>query len=242
MKKGLTALIIIFLVGSLYAFDYEEKISKTFVLSHSGAFELSNINGNITATTHSRESVLVDILKSADSKREADKVEIVFDHDSERLEIYVKKHCKRCNVRVDFVVKIPEKLRSTKLKSVNGKVNAKGEYSHLKAKSVNGRLDFRGAATDSSFSAINGKILVSFTEKLAGDLSLNSVNGSINLELDPDSSFQVRGSTLNGSIKCDFPVSLDSGIVGSKISGSVNEGRFKVKAKTINGGIRILKI
>ena len=124
----------------------------------------------------------------------------------------------------------------------NGKVNAKGEYSHLKAKSVNGRLDFRGAATDSSFSAINGKILVSFTEKLAGDLSLNSVNGSINLELDPDSSFQVRGSTLNGSIKCDFPVSLDSGIVGSKISGSVNEGRFKVKAKTINGGIRILKI
>ena len=230
MKKGLFLLLAVFLLGSLYAYDYEEKIAKTFTLPTSGSFELSNINGDIIVSTHSQNSVIVDARKTADSKTEADKVEIVFEHDTDRLKIYVKRHCKRCNVRVNFVVKLPEKINSAYLKSINGKVEAKGGFSHLRAKSINGRLDFRGITSGARFSAINGKILVSLTDELAGDLTLDSINGSITLELDKDSSFRVSGSTLNGSIRCDFPISLDSGIVGAKISGSVNDGKYRVKA------------
>jgi len=221
---------------------YEETQSRNFKLTATGTFDLANINGDIILSTHREEIVAIEATKRADSKAEADAVEIVFTHEPGHLKVSIKRHCKRCNVRVNFRIRIPEKLGSTSLGSVNGRIDAQGGFAKLKARSVNGRLNFRGYTSEGSFSAVNGKIMVSLKERLTGDISLESVNGSIQLEIPDGSSFSFRGSTLNGSVRSDFPVKIKRGIIGQKVTGSVNGDTFDVKIKTVNGSIRLLKI
>ncbi len=241
--KGLIVVLLLF-VSLTYGYKYEEKVEKSFTLTPDALFKLSNINGIVEAETYTGNEVLIKAIKMTDKEGDLEKVEILFDHQKDRLTVKVRKAKKwrRLRFKVDIYLKIPAKLRAVSLASVNGKVKTRGDFRHLDLKTVNGRIEFKGKFADGSFNSVNGRIEVYQEETLKGDTSLKTVNGALKLYLNEDSNFRVDGATVNGSIRSDFNVTIKRRFVGSKISGSIKDGKHRLYLKSVNGSIRLKKI
>ena len=241
MKIKLIFLILIVFVSFVFGYEYEEKIEKSFQLNKGAIFKLSNINGIIEVTTHSKD---VAYIKAIKSEADLEDIEIKFDADEDRLKIHVHNRRKwgKIKFRVDFYVKLPENLAAAGLKSINGKVETKGKFNELTSKTVNGKIEFEGEFKEGTFKSVNGNVNVYLDDHLEGDVSLKTVNGTVNLELDRKSSFNVEGSTVNGSIRTDFDLSKKRGFVGCRIWGSVNDGKYRVVLSSVNGSIKLRKI
>ena len=244
MKIKLFIVVFILFVSFVVAYEYEEKIEKTFELNKDGIFKLSNINGIIEVSTHKKNVAYIKAIKSVDRKSDFDEIEVKFDADEDRLKVHVrnKKKWGRIKFKVDFYVKLPENLASATMKSVNGKVESRGSFGDIISKTVNGKIEFEGDFTEGSFKSVNGNVYVYLEDALKGDVSLRTVNGTLNLELDRKSSFDVEGSTVNGSIRSDFDLYIKRGFVGSRVKGSVNDGKYKVYLSSVNGSIKLQKI
>lgn len=242
MKVRLFIAVFFVLFSFLLGYTHEEKIEKTFKLGKDGMFKLSNVNGTIKITTHQKKEVLVKAVKQADEKAHLADVEVKFDYEADRLKVYTDHLKKRTKVRVNFDVYLPELLSKSYVRSVNGEVSVEGKFANVSAKTVNGKVGFKGAFTDGSFDTVNGSLYMYLTDVLSGDISAKTVNGSVKVEIKKNSSFKVECSTLNGSIRSDFDLSMKKGFVGSSASGSINDGKYSISIKTVNGGIRLLKI
>jgi DUF4097 and DUF4098 domain-containing protein YvlB len=241
--KGLVVVLLLF-VSLAYGYKYEEKVEKSFTLTPDARFKLSNINGVIQADTYSGEAVQIKAIKMTHKKADLEKVDILIDHQKESLTIRVKKDKKwrRLSFKVDFYLKIPARLKTVYLRSINGNVKTDGDYRHLSLITVNGRVEFKGEFAAGRFKSTNGRINIYQEGILKGDTSISAVNGALRLYLNEDSDFQVRASTVNGSIRSDFDVEVKRRFIGSKMVGSVKSGKHRLSMESVNGSIRLLKI
>jgi len=244
MKFKTFVIMMLAFSGFCFSYQYEEKIDKTFNLGPDGIFKLSNINGSVTTTTHDKDIIIIKTIKSTKRESNLDRIEVRFQHEGNRLKVSVHKNKKwrRINFKVIFVVKLPQKLKSVSLSSVNGAVKTNGLYRDLAMKTVNGGIYFKGEFKDGDFDTVNGKVSLYHAKPLQGDVSIRTVNGGVRFELDKDSSFEINGGTVNGRIRSEFNAAVKKRFVGSKIRGDVNGGKYMIRIKTVNGGIRLRAI
>lgn len=243
MMKIKTLVVLFLLLVSLnYGARHKDRIKKNFPLDQNGKLTISNINGTITLSTHGKNEISLNAVKTANRKSDLDEIILKFEYKKNELRVTTRKIKTKSTARVDFSVKVPENLKSLHLKIANGPIKMNGRLGSIEAQSVNGDIHFKGISSETSFYTINGGIVLVSQESLQGDISAKTVNGTVQIELPEDSSFKITGSSMNGGIKSDFDVKVRSQFVGSRITGTINRGQYSIKIKTVNGNIKLLKI
>jgi hypothetical protein len=205
---------------------YEEKFEKTMALAKDGKVDISNISGNIVATSWSEDQVKIEALKVSTAgslekaKENAAKVKIEISQEGDMLRIETKypKNEKSwggesINVSVDYKLWIPEKA-ALKAHSISGSVTAEaiGGTADLKAISGSVRLTKAGGAVNCE--SISGEVVVS---DVTGNAFLKSISGSIEATTIKGS---VEAETVSGGVELSG-VSEASSVRAKALSGSV---------------------
>jgi len=235
--------------GNLIA-DVTEEETFTFKLDDGGRFGISNVNGSITVTGGSGDSVEVLAIKKADNQKELDEIEIVISETSSEITIETElgesdgwwSHGSTGG-QVTYEITVPSGITLDSVETVNGNVDISGVTGKVVAESVNGDLDISNLAGDVRLSTVNGGIEAGF-DKLDGDQSVKAetVNGRVTLVLPDDADCEISADTLNGGINAkDFGLDADKGFVGSDLNGKIGSGSARVNIDTVNGGIKIKK-
>ncbi|HSS21852.1 MAG TPA: DUF4097 family beta strand repeat-containing protein [Pyrinomonadaceae bacterium] len=114
---------------------------------------------------------------------------------------------------------------------------------------VNGRVDFSALNGGVNLKHIGGYVHGETTNgglniELAGDrwdgeaLDVSTTNGGVNMSIPENYSAHLETGTVNGRVNVDFPVTVQ-GDITRELALDLGGGGAKVKAKTVNGGVRI---
>ncbi len=144
------------------------------------------------------------------------------------------------DVSVDFVVRIPAHAR-VDAHTVNGDLIISGTSADITAETVNGDVEARSNSGRVSAETVNGSITVRTTLAGQGGLEYETVNGSITIELPANAGADVDLRTVNGRISSDFPLTLQGSINPRRINASIGAGGTALRARTVNGSIRLEK-
>jgi len=235
--------------GSLIA-DVTEEETFTFKLDDGGRFGVSNVNGSITVTGGSGDSIEVLAIKKADNQEGLEEIEIVISETDNEITIETElgesdgwwSHGSNSG-QVTYKISVPSGTTLDSIETVNGNVDISGVTGKVVAESVNGDLDISNLAGDVRLSTVNGGIEAGF-DKLSGDQNVKAetVNGRVTLVLPEDSDCEISADTLNGGINAkDFGLKAEKGFVGSDLNGKIGSGSARVNIDTVNGGIKIKK-
>lgn len=145
------------------------------------------------------------------------------------------------DVSVSFVVQVPAAAR-VNASTVNGGLTVDGTSGDIEAHTVNGDLEARSTSGRVEASTVNGGITVRTALGKGNGVEYGTVNGSITIELDANAAAEVDLSTVNGRISSDFPMTLDGTINPRRIRATIGAGGPTIRAKTVNGSIRIRKL
>ena len=235
------ALIAGTFTGSLYGFRFEETRKRNFPMDAGGSLTLKALRGNIEIRTHSDNEIKVTAIVMSDKDEDIKKTVITFDTIESALLISENPKTIPAGVNIEYYIKVPQQLRIISINSYTGEIKSRGAYAELNLKTGTGEIDFKGSFTTGIMTTANGQIHVNVRGELTGDLSLRSSNGAITLTLDSDSDFTLEGSTFTGNIRSDFPAEEESDVSGAVIKATVNKGTHKVKIKSTNGNISLVK-
>lgn len=144
------------------------------------------------------------------------------------------------DVSVDFVVRIPRNAR-VDASTVNGLMVVDGTDADIDASTVNGDVEARSARGRVVASTVNGDVTVRTAAPDRG-VSYSTVNGSITLEMPAGTNAEVDLSTVNGRISSDFPMTLEGSINPRRIRADIGNGGPTIRARTVNGSIRLRKL
>ena len=219
-----------------------------FEISDGGTLSVSNVNGSITLTGGNYDEIEVLAIKSADSQKALDKIEIKINQSSDSVEIETDlSGSKRWfnfggdDGQVTYEIKVPAGLELDAIETVNGSVEISGVSGDVHAESVNGNLELDDLAGDVQMETVNGSITASFAV-LGGQQRVkgSTVNGRMTLHLPSDADVDVSADTLNGSIQAkDFDLEAEKGFVGSDLNGEIGSGSARLNLDTVNGSIKI---
>lgn len=233
--------------GNLSAKVTEEE-SYSFPLNDGGRLSVSNVNGSVTVTGGSGDTVEIVAIKKADSQKTLDKIEIEITHSENS--IVIETHLPDSDHwynfggdggQVTYEIVVPEATNLDSVETVNGGVEISGVSGDVEAESVNGDLDLSDLVADASFSTVNGDIEASFA-RLEGQqkVKAETVNGGITFRVPKNADVDISADTLNGGINArDFGLETDKGYVGSDLNGSIGSGSARLNVDTVNGSIKI---
>lgn len=143
----------------------------------------------------------------------------------------------RNDVSVEFTVTVPRYARIT-TNTVNGSVRIDEVAGDIEAGTVNGSVTARSTSGRVRANTVNGSITVGGQIR-SEDVEYSTVNGSVTLELPADVNCEVDLSTVNGRISTDFPITVDGTINPRRIRARIGNGGPTIRARTVNGAIRI---
>lgn len=247
--KFRTLFIAAALVASLTA---NAKVTKeetyTFKINTGGNLSVSNVNGSITVTGGDTDEIEVLAIKSADSQKELDKIEIKIDQSADSVVIETELSGSRRWLnwggdggKVIYKIKVPVSIDLDSIETINGSVNISGVSGDVRAESVNGALQLEDLSGDVQMETVNGSISAAFA-KLGGQQKVkgSTVNGRMTLRLPADADVEINVDTLNGSIDAkDFDLESDKGFVGNDLNASIGSGSASINLDTVNGAIKI---
>lgn len=144
------------------------------------------------------------------------------------------------DVRVEFLVRVPASA-AVRANTVNGAISIRGVRGDVHAKTVNGDIDARSTTGGVWANTVNGSITVAGMVNASG-VEYGTVNGSITIELPADANARVDLSTVNGRIATEFPLTLDGILDPRRLRADIGQGGGVVRARTVNGGIRLRKL
>ncbi len=232
--------------GSLFASVTEEE-TFSFTLEDGGRFSISNVNGSITVTGASGNSVEIIAIKKADNQKDLDEIEIEISHSANEIEVETElgdsdSWFRNSNSgQVRYEITVPGSTELDSIETVNGDVTVSGVSGNVSAESVNGDLDISDLVGDVSLSTVNGSVNATFA-KCEGEQSIKTetVNGRVTISLPESSDVQITADTLNGGINGrDFGLETDKGFVGSDLNGKIGSGSARLNIDTVNGSIKI---
>ena len=145
------------------------------------------------------------------------------------------------DVSVQFVVKVPANARVI-ASTVNGGLTVEGTRGDIRASPVNGSVEARSTAGRVEATTVNGSITVRTTVAGANGVEYSTVNGAITIELPANAAAEVDLSTVNGRISSDFPMTLEGSINPRRIRATIGAGGPTIRARTVNGSIRVRKL
>lgn len=235
--------------GNLIASVTEEE-TFSFKLDDGGRFSVSNVNGSITVTGGSGDSIEIVAIKKADNQEDLDQIEIVISNSASEVSIETElgesngwwSHSDGSG-RVTYKIMVPSATTLDSIETVNGDVYISGVSGKVVAESVNGDLEISNLVGDVRLATVNGGIDADF-DKLEGDQSVKAetVNGRVTITLPDDADCEISADTLNGGINArDFGLETKKGFVGSDLNGKIGTGSARLNIDTVNGGIKIKK-
>lgn len=245
---------------SLWGYELEEKIEKTFTTDQISKLSLENVNGDINIRGDDTGIIQIKAFKylKASGKKDAEhaikdlKVNFRVDDgvlyvDVDRPESWgwgilnwlfggIK------DSRVYFEITIPEDL-NLRLSTVNGDIELRNIKGELKAHTVNGDIKAYGVEYNADLKTVNGRLRVIVDDNRGEKINVKTVNGRIELMINPEVGFTLNAKTVNGSIRSDFnEEDGDKSIVGEKATIEYGDGRLQIQAKTVNGSISINRL
>jgi hypothetical protein len=225
-----------------------EEETYSFPLNDGGRLSVSNVNGSVTVTGGSGDTVEIIAIKKADSQETLDKIEIEITHTADSIVIETdlpdSDHWFSWGGdggQVTYEITVPEDTNLDSVETVNGDIEVSGVSGDVEAESVNGDLDISDLVADASFSTVNGDIEASFAS-LEGQQSVKAetVNGGITFRVPKNADVEISADTLNGGINArDFGLETDKGFVGSDLNGRIGSGSARMNVDTVNGSIKI---
>lgn len=143
------------------------------------------------------------------------------------------------DVSVHFVVRVPA-YSHVDANTVNGSVEVAELRGRVEANTVNGNVEAASSGGPVRARTVNGSI---HAKGQVGRESLDyeTVNGSIEIELPADANVDVSLRTTNGRVTSDFPITFSGEINPRRIEAQVGNGGPELRARTVNGGIRLRK-
>jgi DUF4097 and DUF4098 domain-containing protein YvlB len=225
-----------------------EEETYSFELDEGGRLSVSNVNGSITVTGGSGNSVEVIAIKKGDNQDIVDGIEIQVSATDDSIVIETElpdsgKWYNRGdnNGQVTYQIIVPASTNLDSIETVNGELDISGVSGDVVAESVNGSLDLSDLSGDVTMETVNGSVEASF-RSLGGEQSVKAatVNGRITLRIPKDADVDISADTLNGSINAsDFGLKTEKGFVGSDLNGKVGHGSARLNLDTVNGSIKI---
>lgn len=144
------------------------------------------------------------------------------------------------DVSVHFTLQIPDGVRAD-LVTVNGAVSAQGLSGDIDARTVNGAVTLRGTSGALHAATTNGGITAEVVEVRGDAVELRTVNGGITVQWPSTLGAQLDLRTVNGGVSTDFTV---TGVeVGRRpqLRTRIGDGRVRLTAHTVNGGVTVKK-
>jgi DUF4097 and DUF4098 domain-containing protein YvlB len=235
--------------GSLFASVTEEE-TFSYPISEGGRLSVSNVNGSITVTGGSGNTVEIIATKKGDDQEVLDGIEINISATANSVTIETDLPDSDSwysrgdnNGQVKYEILVPAGTNLDSVETVNGGVEISGVSGNVVAETVNGSIEGKDLAGDAELSTVNGSVTGNF-EKLSGSQSVKAetVNGRVTIILSDDADVDISADTLNGSINGKaFGLVTDKGFVGSDLNGKIGNGSARLNIDTVNGSIKIQK-
>jgi DUF4097 and DUF4098 domain-containing protein YvlB len=143
------------------------------------------------------------------------------------------------DVSVHFVVRVPA-YANVDANTVNGSVEVAELRGRVEANTVNGNVEAASSGGPVRARTVNGSIHAR-GQITADGLDYSTVNGSIEIELPANASADVSLRTTNGRVTSDFPITFTGEINPRRIEAKLGDGGPTLRARTVNGGIRLRK-
>lgn len=225
-----------------------EEETYTFNINDGGNLSVSNVNGSITVTGGNTDEIKVLAIKSADSQKALDNIEIKINQSADSVEIETDlSGSKRWfnfdgdDGQVTYEITVPVDIELDSIETVNGNVDISGVSGVVHAESVNGDLELDDLSGDVQMETVNGSISALFTV-MGGEQRVkgSTVNGRMSIRLPADADVEINADTLNGSINArDFDLEPEKGFVGSNLNTDIGNGSARINLDTVNGSIKI---
>ena len=143
------------------------------------------------------------------------------------------------DVSVYFEVTVPA-YANVEANSVNGGDEVSELRGRVEARTVNGGITASSSGGPVRAKTVNGSIRARGQLASSG-LEYETTNGSIEIELPGDANADLSLRTTNGRVTSDFPITFTGEINPRRIEAKLGTGGPELRARTINGGIRLLK-
>jgi DUF4097 and DUF4098 domain-containing protein YvlB len=143
------------------------------------------------------------------------------------------------DVSVHFTIRVPA-YANVDANTVNGGVEVAELRGRVEANTVNGNVSAASSGGPVRARTVNGSIRARGQIASSG-LDYSTVNGSIEIELPADANADVSLRTTNGRVTSDFPITFTGEINPRRIEAKLGNGGPELRARTVNGGIRLLK-
>ena len=229
-----------------------ERTTRTIHIGDSGTLDLGNIAGDITITPGRRGDAMVEIVKTAHARTDADAknmlslVTVDVNETGSHGEVRAKYHNDgggwhmfggNINVSVDYTVTAPAGTRVT-AESISGDIRVTG-IADVSAGTVSGDVKVSGAKRLGSIKSISGSVEISDAD-LDGSIESQSVSGDVTLRR--VKARRVEASSVSGNLLLD---GVDCDRVGAHTtSGEITfngplarDGRYELKG--FSGDVRV---
>lgn len=220
---------------------------------------VDNVNGDVTVTDESTESIELEIIRRTNFGRDLlDDAIVTVDTDDERILVRGRAEGlpTGASVSIELRVALPDgvpvesvttrngdvTLRDTggdaTLQTTNGRVEAEGVAGYLTLQTSNGSIDATDVEGIDRASTSNGSVDVEVSA-IRQDTTVESTNGSVTMRVAPDLDADVRLRTTNGDVSysgLDLSVSSES---ETRLRGTLGSGGTRLVGETTNGDVRL---
>jgi DUF4097 and DUF4098 domain-containing protein YvlB len=247
--------------------ELTDRFSRTARLGRTGAFELSNIAGDITVTGGGGNEVRIEAVKRVRHRQESDArsllsgIQIEVAELSNRVEVrtvYPRGRMRNVSASVDYTINMPSGASAT-IRTVSGDLRVTNVRGELRAETVSGTIVTSGATQLSLVKSVSGDIDVTdaavetgaTVTTVSGDLrarglkgrsiELGSVSGDVTLT--DVQAERVNIKSVSGTIEYQGTLARTGRYEMSTHSGDVrlalggNTG-FELEATTFSGTVR----
>ncbi len=221
--------------------DSRTIITKTYALTpEEGAFEVKNLNGDITVEGWDEAQAEVKVIKRGGSPEDRENVEIKVERDGNHLGLQTGGG----EGQVTYEIKLPHRLQHVGLSTLNGNVKIAGVHSGLEVTAQNGNLKLEDVGGAISAKTLHGNMkVVLAADGHDAEQVFTVLNGNIGVELQGDINATVKLEATTGSIDMDDALGLSvvKQMVGQRAAGQLGQGGPPLVIKTLSGNIKLKK-
>lgn len=221
---------------------------RTFPLATDGRVVVENPTGPIWIAAWDRAEVQIEAVKRARDPAELSGIAIRVHPTSDRIEVrtVLPRSPGRQPAdwpRVEYTMHVPRRTTLENIAAGRGAVTVKGIAGSVVASSVNGSVTAVDTGGDLKLHCVNGRIVARVNTLAAGQvIELETVNGSTSVVLPATAAADVVACVVNGNLNSDFPLPIElDPLAGLKLEGRLGGGGARVKARTVNGLVRVGK-
>lgn len=250
------------LVLASAAQSFAQDFSKSYSLPAGGSITVRNVSGDVTLTGYDGQQVMVTATKVGE---DLDMVEVEDLSSGNRVDLRAKypNNCHRCNVSVNFDIKVPRSTRyqvgpvstasgdirltgvnaDAKVTTASGNVTVSDCAGDIHASTASGEVQVRNVAGTVNASSASGDVDVEIDRlEGAGDMKFSSASGDVKVRLPSSADADVSMSTASGRIQTNFPIEVRESKYGSgsRARGRLGSGARMLQISTASGDVSLM--